>query len=193
MEISELVENMPTFVKYYCGAALTMAAMATWGMLPQKAVLVCLPEHWTNLAGYVFSPLFHGKFNFNILFEIYFIILFVGKLEKSYSTSHSYADFIYLLIITYLACLVICSLLNWGSCFLLSLPIKEALIYVTCKRNPEEVIMFMFILKVKSKYFPFASAAFNLLSGQSIINEIVGIGVGHVFVYLKDILPTQPG
>ena len=75
----------------------------------------------------------------------------------------------------------------------MALPFKEALIYITCKRYPDDIIRFMFMINVQAKYFPFVSAGFNLLSGASIWNELIGIGVGHLYVYLKDVYPHKHG
>jgi len=88
-------------------------------------------------------------------------VIFIGRLEKVYSSNASYPDFIFLLFFVYILSLVLSIAVNWGGCFALSLPLKEALVYIACKRNPEEIIHFMMFIKVKgipicnlSKNFP---------------------------------------
>ena len=82
MEFSDLIEELPPFVKYYCGASIVMAAMATWGMLPTQAIFICIPEKCFNIAGYVFSAIFMGSFNYNLLFELWVLLSSLSRQRK---------------------------------------------------------------------------------------------------------------
>jgi Derlin-2/3 len=42
-------------------------------------------------------------------------------------------------------------------------------------------------------YFPFATIALTLFSGGNISDNIIGIIVGHLYIYLKDVLPVAKG
>ena len=42
-----------------------------------------------------------------------------------------------------------------------------------------------------AQYFPFAIAGLNWIQGGSIWSDLIGIGVGHSYVYLKEILPLS--
>jgi Derlin-2/3 len=68
-----------------------------------------------------------------------------------------------------------------------------ALIYVWCKRNPMEKVMFYFGIVVKSAYFPFILIAFHIITGDSITSDIIGLVVGQSYIFLKDILPVSRG
>lgn len=73
-----------------------------------------------------------------------------------------------------------------------------AMLYIWCKRRPFEVITFFFGIRVKSNqlvdsggYFPFVYLGFNVLLGASIFQYILGLGAGHLYIFVKDILKPQ--
>lgn len=49
----------------------------------------------------------------------------------------------------------------------------------------------MFILKLKAYQFPWFYLFFRLITGHSLMNLIIGLIVGHLYVYLKDVLPVS--
>jgi Der1-like family len=48
-------------------------------------------------------------------------------------------------------------------------------------------------ITVQSVYVPWVMVAFNLLTGTSAFNPLLGIGVGHLYYFLVDVLPDQYG
>lgn len=69
--------------------------------------------------------------------------------------------------------------------------LELAMIYIWSKRKPFEQVIFYFGIRVKSSYLPFVMVAFDLLVGQSLLDEILGIFIGHIYIYIKDILPVS--
>ena len=68
------------------------------------------------------------------------------------------------------------------------------LIYVWCKRMPHEEIRVLFGMVVKSNnlsysagYFPFVYAIMMTLFGGNLLNYVIGIILGHVYIFVKDI------
>jgi hypothetical protein len=64
-------------------------------------------------------------------------------------------------------------------------------IYIWSKKRPFEEVYFLFGLKVKSGYFCFVLIGFHLITGRSIVEDIIGVAVGHLYIILKDILPSK--
>lgn len=52
---------------------------------------------------------------------------------------------------------------------------------------------YLFGIRFKAIYFPWVLVAFNVLMGGSPVLEIVGIIVGHIYFFLKDVMPVQYG
>lgn len=93
----------------------------------------------------------------------------------------------------------------------LSYELLFCLIYINSKRNPD-IIMMVWGSQIKSKliwtisksifkrnicfiiidaYLPFAFLALSVLTGGDILSDIIGILSGHIFYFLKDIVPIQ--
>ena len=74
-----------------------------------------------------------------------------------------------------------------------------AITYIYCKRRPHEEFQLMFGFKVKSNlfiysggYFPFVWVAVKVLLFQdSLAPNLVGLGLGHLYIFLKDIYAVQ--
>ena len=77
-----------------------------------------------------------------------------------------------------------------------------AFLYVWCKKRPLEKVSFFFGIIVDSKifvfiyhhiclggYLPWVIVGWNILTGASVLNDLIGIAIGHLYIVLKDILP----
>ena len=66
-----------------------------------------------------------------------------------------------------------------------------SLVYIYCKKNPEQRFKVFFIFLIKGAYFPWFYILFELMMHVPITNLIIGLIVGHAYVYLKYILPIS--
>jgi Derlin-2/3 len=86
------------------------------------------------------------------------------------------------------------------------------LVYVWSRRNPyvrfvykkneEEFSLELFylfrmnffgLLNFQAPYLPWVLFAFSLLLGNSVVVDLMGIIVGHIYYFLEDIFPRQQG
>jgi len=67
------------------------------------------------------------------------------------------------------------------------------LVYVWSRRNPFVRMNFFGLLNFQAPYLPWVLLAFSLLLGNSVIVDLMGIAVGHVYYFLEDVFPNQPG
>ncbi|PRD27032.1 UNVERIFIED_CONTAM: Derl2 [Trichonephila clavipes] len=86
------------------------------------------------------------------------------------------------------------------------------LVYVWSRRNPYVRMNFFGLLNFQAPYLPWVLLAFSLLLGNSVIVDLMvlslslnnfiikklcsyltGIAVGHVYYFLEDVCPNQPG
>ncbi|EDL12639.1 Der1-like domain family, member 2, isoform CRA_c, partial [Mus musculus] len=67
------------------------------------------------------------------------------------------------------------------------------LVYVWSRRNPYVRMNFFGLLNFQAPFLPWVLMGFSLLLGNSIIVDLLGIAVGHIYFFLEDIFPNQPG
>ena len=64
--------------------------------------------------------------------------------------------------------------------------------YILCKREPDNIVNF-WGFAIKMKNFPWVLLGFSLLTGNDIFKILSGYAVGHLYEFLKYILPDQYG
>lgn len=67
------------------------------------------------------------------------------------------------------------------------------LVYVWSRRNPYVRMNFFGLLNFQAPYLPWVLFAFSLLLGNSVIVDLMGIVVGHIYYFLEDIFPREQG
>ncbi|KAI2664286.1 Derlin-2 [Labeo rohita] len=66
------------------------------------------------------------------------------------------------------------------------------LVYIWSRRNPNVRMNFFGLLNFQAPFLPWVLMGFSLLLGNSIIVDLLGIAVGHVYFFLEDVFPNQP-
>ncbi|XP_063081922.1 derlin-3 isoform X2 [Cavia porcellus] len=80
-----------------------------------------------------------------------------------------------------------------GSLFFLGQALMAMLVYVWSRRSPQVRVNFFGLLTFQAPFLPWALMGFSLLLGNSIIVDLLGIAVGHIYYFLEDVFPNQPG
>uniref|UniRef100_A0A670JZR0 Derlin n=1 Tax=Podarcis muralis TaxID=64176 RepID=A0A670JZR0_PODMU len=81
----------------------------------------------------------------------------------------------------------------FASLFFLGQAFTIMLVYVWSRRNPYIRMNFFGLLNFQAPFLPWVLMGFSLLLGNSIIIDLLGIAVGHVYYFLEDVFPNQPG
>ncbi|MBN3296079.1 DERL2 protein, partial [Amia calva] len=81
----------------------------------------------------------------------------------------------------------------FASLFFLGQAFTIMLVYVWSRRNPYVRMNFFGLLNFQAPFLPWVLMGFSLLLGNSIVIDLLGIGVGHVYYFLEDVFPNQPG
>ena len=67
-----------------------------------------------------------------------------------------------------------------------------AMTYIFCRKNPNQQFSVLFILKIKAMHFPWFYLFFKLITkGNVFLNLILGLLIGHSYIYFKEILPLK--
>lgn len=133
--------------------------------------------------------LFFGTFGFNFLFNIIFTYRYCRMLEEGSFRGRT-ADFVYMflfgaVVMTFIAMFV--NLLFLGQAFTIML------VYIWSRRNPYIRMNFFGLLNFQAPYLPWVLLGFSLLLGNSVMVDLMGIAVGHMYYFLEDVFPLQSG
>lgn len=67
------------------------------------------------------------------------------------------------------------------------------LVYLWSRRNPYVRMNFFGLMTFHAPYLPWVLLGFSVLLGNSVITDLLGIAAGHIYYFLEDVFPQQPG
>jgi len=135
----------------------------------------------------VTSAVFFGKFSFAFLMNVAMFVVYQRRHEEDFGPR--LCDHVYMLTVLLTTLLTVSYFMDM---MVLSFSLTMALIWIWCKRH-EDAVLSVYGFSFKGQHFPFVMLLVHLLLGQSIVDDIVGIIVGHLFYFLKDMLPQTNG
>ena len=198
-EIKEFYYSIPPFSRYYLSAIFALSFMLTY-MKSQRLIsfisylFLDFQLVFKKLQIWrLFTNLFIiGPFSMNFLMFCLMFYSIVVKSERQAIYIKRYAEF--LMMIFYL--IISLNLINYLSYIFFDIKpsvtltgqFLHGLIYIDSKRDPERLSQIYFIT-VKNAYVPFCFMLFHILTGGSIYDDIIGILAGHLYFFLKDIIP----
>mmetsp|Transcript_64061 Transcript_64061/g.152778 ORF Transcript_64061/g.152778 Transcript_64061/m.152778 type:complete len:257 (+) Transcript_64061:107-877(+) len=133
-----------------------------------------------------------GPFGMHFLFECYFFTTFSGKLENN-EIFRQPGEYLFFLLCQILMLDVVSLVLRYPDGVpLLGHSLVFAIIYYWSRREPYAELSF-FMFKVKGYQLPFAIMLFNILMGGGIWMELLGLATGHLWYFLKEVVPAEYG
>ncbi|XP_045569463.1 derlin-1 isoform X2 [Salmo salar] len=100
------------------------------------------------------------------------------------------ADFVFMLLFNWI-CIVITGLMM--DMQLLMIPLIMSVLYVWAQLNRETIVSFWFGTRFKACYLPWVILGFNYIIGGSVVNELIGNLVGHLYFFLMFKYPMDLG
>lgn len=172
---------LSTFATYFQLTSSSSFALI-WSLIWQKF------QVWRLIGCVIYA----GPFGFPYLFHI--LMLYQNSLryeQEPYNTGAygTSADYLWMLIVGILALYALS--LVFGLYYLAE-PFLFYILYVCSRRNAEGQTSF-FGFKFKTLYVPWVNVAYRLLIGGSLMGPLLGIGVGHLFYFAVEIMPTLHG
>ncbi|XP_068952772.1 derlin-3 isoform X2 [Petaurus breviceps papuanus] len=132
--------------------------------------------------------LFFGPLGFSFFFNMLFLYRYCRMLEEGSFRGRT-ADFVFMFLFGGVL-ITLFGLL--ASLFFLGQAFTIMLVYVWSRRNPY-LRMNFFGLHFQAPFLPWVLMAFSLLLGNSVLVDLLGIAVGHIYYFLEDVFPNQPG
>merc|ERR1719454_1919939 len=138
------------------------------------------------------SVMFFGTFSFQFLFQLYFFSSFSSKLEQNEIMAQP-GDYLFFLLVQILLLCVLSLVLAWPTGFpFLGTSLVFAIIYYWSRREPYASLN-MWSFNIKGYQFPFALLFFQLLIGGNIWMDLLGLASGHIYYFLKEVVPESYG
>ncbi|XP_036614221.1 derlin-3 [Trichosurus vulpecula] len=135
------------------------------------------------------SFLFFGPLGFSFFFNMLFLYRYCRMLEEGSFRGRT-ADFVFMFLFGGVL-MTLFGLL--ASLFFLGQAFTIMLVYVWSRRNPYLRMNFFGLLNFQAPFLPWVLMAFSLLLGNSVLVDLLGIAVGHIYYFLEDVFPNQPG
>lgn len=189
--IQEWWSGVPLATRYLFSSAgaITLAAnlgaigvmKLTWA----PAMIYQSFEIWRLITPFLFM----GGWGISMVVNFVFLLRYSQQLEQGRFAGRL-ADYVFMLAFGAIFMLIIATFL--GIPFLATCLVMF-LIYVWARTNPNIDMSFLFGVRFKSAYFPWVLMIFNVLMGGSPVYDLIGIVVGHLYIYLKDIYPRVSG
>jgi len=142
---------------------------------------------WRLLTTFVYF----GPYGINFLFNMIFTHHYCRMLEENSFRGHT-SDLIVMFLfggscMAILASFIATNVLFLGQAFTIML------VYVWARRNPLVRMNFFGLLTFQAPYLPWVLLGFSLLLGNSVSVDLLGMAVGHIYYFLEDVFPNQPG
>lgn len=137
-------------------------------------------EIWRLVTATFYYPI-STRTGVHYLVTVYFIYTYSFKLEDNVFTGRP-ADYIYMMIFSWLACFCAAMCLNIGTFMDMSMFV---VLYVYCMLYSDVKLSFWFGSRFRGRYFPWIVLLARLLIEHRFISELVGIAVGHFYYFLK--------
>lgn len=138
------------------------------------------------------SVTFFGTFSMQFVFQVYFFSSFSSKLEVNEIFAQP-GDYLFFLLCQILLLDVVSLALAWPTGFpQLGPSLVFAILYYWSRREPYAHLNF-FSFTIQGYQFPFALVFFQLLIGGNIWMDLLGLATGHIYYFLKEVVPAEYG
>lgn len=192
----EWFENLPLITKSYLTAAVLTTALITFGTITPYQIYLDFNlifkkfEIWRLVTNF----LFFGKFSFKFVFQMFILQSYTSMLERERFQSDRYprgkAEIIHMFMFGAILMILISYLM--GGLPFLGQPLIFMNLYVWSRTNPIRDTKF-WSFDFKAWHLPFLLMVIGMLMGGSPVNDIIGILVGHVYVFFMQIVPRKYG
>ena len=198
-EFKSFYFRIPPITRYYLTCVFITATIATYIKPLQIIIYYIFLDYQLVFNNFQIwrlftNILFVGGFSSSFLFFLIMIYLRFKEVEQNAIVLRVYAKFIMMLfyLLLFLNIINICSykIFDIKPGFTLAQQLLLAFIYIDSKREPQKTIN-LYFLPIKNALYPYALIVFNIVSGQGIYDNIVGIIAGNVYYFLEDVLPVQ--
>jgi len=190
-KFKEWYTGIPLVTRVVMTLSFAVPVLVNFSLLDVKTVAFIAPAIYEKLQIWrIFTHFFVGKLSFGFLMNLYFLYQSLTTLENQRFGGHK-ADYVWFFVFGILVLDLICTLMHF---MFLPQAFMFYIMYYWSQTNRNTNVSFMFGFQFKAVYFPFVLIIFQFLTGGMLdLTQLMGIGVGHIYFFLKDVWPNQYG
>lgn len=175
--------------------------------IPQLIICCCfvLFQVWRLVTTF----LFFGSFGFNFMFNIIFTYRYCAMLEEGAFRTRT-ADFFYMFLFGAVLMSVRTHFLSpnlpitfvpfpkqlmgfFVNLLFLGHAFTIMLVYIWSRQNEHVMMNFFGLFNFNAPYLPWVLFGFSFILGNSVLIDLLGIAVGHIYYYLENVVPVRFG
>eukprot|EP01104_Vermistella_antarctica_P004734 TRINITY_DN15160_c0_g1_i1.p1 TRINITY_DN15160_c0_g1~~TRINITY_DN15160_c0_g1_i1.p1 ORF type:complete len:217 (+),score=41.42 TRINITY_DN15160_c0_g1_i1:322-972(+) len=198
MQFEEWYRNMPTITRgYMTGCIVTTLLVQLDVISPLELYLnmhtvIQKYEYWRLVTNFLFM----GRFGLGFIFHMFFIVRHSRMLEENSFRGRT-GDYFFLWLFGAVVLLIANWLLSFTTLSFRIMFLAQSLsfyvVYIFSRRNRDVRMSFLGLFTFTAPYLPWVILIFSLLLGQPLIEDLLGIAVGHIYYFLADVYPDVTG
>ncbi|CAG0923023.1 unnamed protein product [Notodromas monacha] len=184
--VSSIVLRRSVPFSIYCMSFLQQLDVVSPFQLYFNPILI-----WRNFQVWrIFTTFFFfGTIGFNFLFNMIFTYRYCRMLEEGSFRGRT-SDFVMMFLFGGFVLIFLGLFVNL---VFLGQALTIMLVYIWSRRNPFIRMNFFGLLNFQAPYLPWVLLAFSVLLGNSVIVDVLGMVVGHLYFFLEDVYPNTRG
>ncbi|KAK4825862.1 hypothetical protein QYF61_003136 [Mycteria americana] len=193
-DLGDWFRSIPLITRYWFAGSIAVPLIGKLGLV-SPVYLFLWPDAfinrfqiWRPITATFFFPVGPGT-GFLYLVNLYFLYQYSSRLETGAFDGRP-ADYMFMLLFNWI-CIVITGLAM--DMQLLMIPLIMSVLYVWAQLNRDMIVSFWFGTRFKACYLPWVILGFNYIIGGSVINELIGNLVGHLYFFLMFKYPMDLG
>uniref|UniRef100_UPI00358EBC48 derlin-1 n=1 Tax=Myxine glutinosa TaxID=7769 RepID=UPI00358EBC48 len=183
-DIGDWFRNIPVISRYWFAGSVIFPLLARFGLFHPMSLILTQDflyrfQIWRPITAVLYYPIVPAT-GFHYLIHLYFLYSYSTRLETGLFDGRP-ADYLFMLLFNW-TCIVIVGVLMDMS--LLMMPLIISVMYLWAQVNRDQIVTFWFGTTFKACYLPWVITGFNFILRGSVMNELVGIFVGHLYFFL---------
>ncbi|XP_026228604.1 derlin-1 [Anabas testudineus] len=193
-DIEDWFRSIPFITRTWFAGSIALPLLGKLGLI-NFGHLILVPElvfkrlHiWRPLTATLYFPI-TPQTGFLYLVNLYLLYHYSTRLETGAFDGRP-ADYLFMLLFNWICIVITGMLMNMQ---LLMIPLIMSVLYVWAQFNKDTIVSFWFGTRFKAHYLPWVILVFNYIIGGSLINELTGNLVGHLYFFLMYKYPMDLG
>lgn len=187
--------RLPPITKWMATGTFLCTLLFVLELLPASLLildmrLVVTRLHlWRLLSNYLFL----GPFRFSWIIQMYLFCQFSAKLEKAAIFEDYVSSYLYFLLFQMLSLDLFSVCVAYPRGLAMMAPsLNFAILYYWSRREPYAQVG-LWGFSIEAYKFPFILMVLDVMLGNSVIPNILGLLSGHLYYFLRELLPAERG
>jgi len=194
MSPEDWYKGLPPVTKVYWTAAVLTTVLSSLGALSAMYLYLDFDlvvgkfQIWRLLTNFIFF----GNFSMPFIFQVVLLVRYVGMVEEKFGRDVQGTAAMLTMLLFGMVCIWLLALTVLPASYFYGSSLVFMCIYVWSRSDPFADIVF-YGFSFKQWHTPFLFLAMGVLLGGNPMLDLLGIGVGHAYYFLTDLVPRNWG